>query len=152
MKKTYKCDDRVIYVSNRHTLSKSNPLWGSSYGKVVGTVVKVKGPVITVFWDNDTENTYRNYDLKLYRGDNMIEKAKSMAESVHKNIKPYGKYIGLIALAAVIDHFMLGGKFRDRFTKMAEGIVAKITDTMDKFIEKLDVDKEEPVAEKGGEA
>jgi hypothetical protein len=83
----------------------------------------------------------------------MINTAKNTAIKVRDYIKttkireytkPYEKYFGLIALALVIDHFILGGKFAGRFKTIAEGLVKKITDGLDKVIEKLQVDPEDP--------
>lgn len=67
----------------------------------------------------------------------MISAAKNIASSVHETIKPYEKYIGLVALAAVIDHFFLDGKFTSRFKKLAEAVVDKITDGMDSITHRL---------------
>lgn len=69
----------------------------------------------------------------------MKDKAKKVADELYTYIKPYEKWIGLVALAACIDHFLLGNKFMDRFKAIGEGLVKKITSGLDKLIEKLEV-------------
>lgn len=68
---------------------------------------------------------------------NMKETAKNIANSIHNTIKPYEKYIGLVALAVAIDHFLLGNKFTSRFIALGEALVQRITDGLDKVINKL---------------
>lgn len=74
---------------------------------------------------------------KQNKGVVMIEKAKSIATTTRTIIKPYEKYIGLVILAVVIDHFCLDSKFASRFKSLAEAIVDKITGGLDKVIHKL---------------
>lgn len=75
----------------------------------------------------------------------MIETAKETATKIYGYIKPYEKAIGLVALAAAVDHFVLGGKFTDRFRKIAEVVVTKITESLDRLVDKLHVGIEEAV-------
>lgn len=130
--------DRVILIIDKFKDSNSNPRWGGKHGKVVGTITALEGGKVNVSWDNNNENIYNPEDLRLWKGKSkMIEKAKDMAISVHESVKPYEKYIGLIALAAVIDHFFLGNKFTNRFRALAETLVEKIIRGMDSLIDKL---------------
>lgn len=79
--------------------------------------------------------------------DNMIEKAKSLATQAHESFKPYQKYIGLLALAIVIDHFFLNNACTDKFKDLATTTVNKIHGMLDAFIEKIcgeKVDEEAP--------
>lgn len=153
--KEFKVGDRVIYVSDAHREGPSNPLWGGKYGNVVGTVVsttvktKEGKPAklnLSVRWDNEKENVYESADLRYYdsyilsKGEkSVIEKAKSVASDLRNAVKPYEKYIGLLALAAVIDHFLLKDKFASRFKSLAEVLVTRITDGLDKLVERLAV-------------
>jgi hypothetical protein len=136
---------RVIYTSDAFDEAKSNPLWGGKYGNIVGTITGLdhkKDPCICVTWDNGTSNSYDPTDLTIYEEGKvkMIETAKTTVAKLHQQIKPFEKYIGLVALAMVIDHFLLGNKFSSRFKSVAEGLVDKITGSLDKLIEKLKVD------------
>jgi hypothetical protein len=149
---------RVIYTSDAFDEAKSNPLWGGKYGKIVGTITGIdhkKDPYIGVVWDNGTSNSYDPTDLTIYEEGKikmietaettvaklqMIETAETTVAKLHQQIKPFEKYIGLVALAMVIDHFLLGNKFSSRFKSIAEGLVDKIAGSLDKLIEKLKVD------------
>lgn len=48
----FKIGDRVKYVSGKWADSKSNPLWGGEYGKIIGTIEGVWGKDCDVKWDN----------------------------------------------------------------------------------------------------
>jgi hypothetical protein len=141
--KDVKSGRRVIYdLEDKQGDRAKNPLWGGKYGHVVGTIVSFGGDgdfPIKVKWDNGTENCYIPKNLSLYRekGVHMIDKAKEMAASVHESIKPYEKYIGLLALAAALDYFLLDGKFTGKFKDLAEKLVKKTTDTMEGALDKI---------------
>lgn len=149
----FKNGDRVIYTSDKYTLQKNNPLWGSKYA-CVGTVYENKKEgssyPLRVYWDNGTDNTYEENDLEYYRKEfKMIESAKKVAMETNEFIKPYRKYIGLAAVALVIDHFVLGDKFSDRFKSLASAVVERTTNIFDKLIDKLKI--EDTIEPKGEE-
>ena len=69
--------DRVIYVSNRHGASDSNPLY-KKY-KVVGTVVEMYeyiGPRLYVKWDNGFVNSCYPDDVELFNPNSLLNKIR----------------------------------------------------------------------------
>jgi len=69
--------DRVIYVSNTHGVSDSNPLY-KKY-KVVGTVVEMYeyiDPCLYVKWDNGFENRYYPDDVELFNPNSLLNKIR----------------------------------------------------------------------------
>jgi hypothetical protein len=70
-------------------------------------------------------------------GNSVIARAKKISASIHTTIKPYEKYIGLVVLAVVVDHFFLDSKFASRFSKLAEALVDRVTSTIDRVTNKL---------------
>jgi hypothetical protein len=70
---------------------------------------------------------------------NIPATAKETADKLYAYIKPYEKWIGLVALAACIDHFFLDNKFMGRFKAIAEALVTRITDGLDSLVKKLEV-------------
>jgi hypothetical protein len=134
-----KVGQRVIYARyDGHTNSERNPLWGGKHGNVIGTVTKIDDTSswpIKITWDNGTENAYKATHLD--PAPDVMTRAKMVANKVRKFVKPYEKYIGLIALAAAIDYFILNGKFSVRLMKLAESFVNRVADTIDRAIDKL---------------
>jgi hypothetical protein len=144
--KTFKKGDRVRYTGSSEDRPQS-PHWGGKYGKVIGTVTEVSPTEHSieheakVTWDNGKKfyalQKNLSHHTTLLGGFNMKETARNIATSIHDTIKPYEKYIGLIALAVAIDHFLLGNKFTSRFIALGEALVQRITDGMDSVIAKL---------------
>ncbi len=62
----FKIGDRVKYIDNIYGDSINNPLWGGSYGYIVGTVDQIEDKdVVCVAWDNKGHNSYRLGTLEL---------------------------------------------------------------------------------------
>jgi len=70
--------DRVIYVSNTHGVSDSNPLY-KKY-KVVGTVVEIYEYIglrrLYVKWDNGFVNSYYPDDVELFNPNSLLNKIR----------------------------------------------------------------------------
>jgi len=49
---------RVKYVVDRYGNSEYNPLWDSKYGKIKGTIDKIRETFAGVQWDNGKHNSY----------------------------------------------------------------------------------------------
>jgi len=64
----FKVGNRVIYTSGVRGDASSNPLWGGAYGKIVGTIIKFDlNKWISVVWDHNSSNVYKEKDLELYK-------------------------------------------------------------------------------------
>jgi hypothetical protein len=132
-----KVGNRVIYTdSSKYGIAANNPVWGGRYGNIVGTVVELKDAVVIVEWDNGKSNNYAPKYLD-FADESLAAKAKEKVDKLYDVIKPYEKYIGLVALAMVIDYFVLGGKFTNKFKKLAESVISKIVGTLDKIIDRI---------------
>lgn len=60
--------DKVKYTSSEFLDTPTNPLWGGSYGKIIGTIKKVikdKSFCYEVNWENGNNETYRKSDIEL---------------------------------------------------------------------------------------
>jgi hypothetical protein len=116
-------------------------LWHKGSDKIIGTVKEINNDEdfpIFVRWDSSEVRSYKSDALKLHkRGNNMIEKAKTMADGMREYIKPYEKYIGFVAMAFLIDHFLLKGKFAHKFKDLGEALVKKASKILDNFTDKI---------------
>ena len=65
--------DRILLISKRHGIAKSNPVVGSRH-ECEGTVTLVPGAkslskFLEVYWDNGHRNSYNKNDLMLTKKD-----------------------------------------------------------------------------------
>lgn len=75
--------DRVRYVSNRWGDTTNNPLWGGRFGRIVGTVDRIRPALdipdgwVGVRWDNGCCNSYDAHRLDLQHHSNQMEGEES---------------------------------------------------------------------------
>lgn len=128
----------------------SNPTWGKNNKFIKGTIREFRKDnslKINVRWDNGETNNYspKYLDEIIKEGENkpMLEKAKELANSGYDAVKPYEKYMGLIALAVVIDHFFMGNKYTDKFKSLADKAMKKMINTVEKAVDAICGDDDE---------
>jgi hypothetical protein len=131
---------RVIFIDEEFKDDLDSPLWGGKHGKIKGTVMKTGGcndgyPTIKIKWDNGCTKTLRAYRCRSYNP--LTDGCLGGAKDFWTELKPYQKYLGVAALAVSIDYFVLGGKFTNKFKKLAESVVSKIVGTLDKIIDRI---------------
>lgn len=121
----------------------SNPTWGKHAKFIKGTIVKYNKDntlKLKVKWDNGKSNNYyAKYLDEIIKGEEkpMLEKAKDLAKGGYDAVKPYEKYLGLIALAVVIDHFFMGNKYTDKFKELADRGMKKIMGTVEDAVDSI---------------
>lgn len=133
--------DKVILPENTKVDDgEKSPHWGGKYGKIVGTVDCIRRDdgwaKMDVVWNNGFH--YAGLPAEILKKYNpAMEMALEKSKKTYDMIAPYKKYIGLLALALVLDHFILGGKCLNKFKVLASKFVTTIQDTLETFIDKL---------------
>lgn len=119
----------------------NNPVWGRDDKFIKGTIIRYNESTalkLKVQWDNGkTNNFYAKYLDEIIKGEKktMLEKAKELAKDSYDTVKPYEKYLGLIALAVVIDHFFMGNKYTDKFKSLADRAMKKLIGTIENAVD-----------------